>query len=35
MNAWLNRCVFNLDSNRESVSEPQIGKAIAEFGSQI
>ncbi len=23
MNAWLNRCVFNLDLNRESVSEPQ------------
>ncbi len=22
MNAWLNRCVFNLDLNRESVSEP-------------
>ncbi len=23
MNAWLKRCVFNLDLNRESVSEPQ------------
>ncbi len=23
MNAWLNRCVFNLDLNRESVSEPR------------
>ncbi len=22
MNDWLNRCVFNLDLNRESVSEP-------------
>ncbi len=22
MNAWLNRCVFNLDLNRQSVSEP-------------
>ncbi len=22
MNAWLNRCVFNLDLNRESMSEP-------------
>ncbi len=24
MNAWLKRCVFNLDLNRESVSEPDI-----------
>ncbi len=23
MNAWLKRCVFNLDFNRESVSEPE------------
>ncbi len=23
MNAWLNRCVFNLDLNRESVFEPR------------
>ncbi len=23
MNAWLKRCVFTLDLNRESVSEPQ------------
>ncbi len=23
MNAWLNRCVFNLDLNRESFSEPR------------
>ncbi len=23
MNVWLKRCVFNLDLNRESVSEPQ------------
>ncbi len=37
MNAWLKRCVFNLDLNRESVSEPPnvISKAIPEFGSQI
>ncbi len=24
MNAWLKRCVFNLDLNRESMSEPRI-----------
>ncbi len=37
MNAWLKRCVFNLDLNRESVSEPPnvIRKAIPEFWSQI
>ncbi len=37
MNAWLKRCVFNLDLNRASVSEPRtvIRKAIPEFGSQI
>ncbi len=23
VNAWLKRCVFNLDLNRESVSEPR------------
>ncbi len=23
MNAWLKRCVFNLDLNRESVFEPE------------
>ncbi len=23
MNAWLNRCVFNLDLNRDNVSEPR------------
>ncbi len=23
MNAWLKRCVFNLDLNRESVTEPR------------
>ncbi len=23
MNSWLKRCVFNLDLNRESVSEPR------------
>ncbi len=35
MNAWLKRYVFNLDLNRESVSEPPnvIRKAIPEFGS--
>ncbi len=37
MNAWLKRCVFNIDLNRESVFEPRnvIRKAIPEFGSQI
>ncbi len=37
MNAWLNRCVFNLELNKESVSElPNvIRKAIPEFGCQI
>ncbi len=37
MNAWLKRCVFNLDLNRESLSEPRnvTRKAIPEFGSQI
>ncbi len=37
MNALLNRCVFNLDLNRESLSESPniIRKAIPEFGSQI
>ncbi len=25
MNAWLKRCVFNLDLNRESVSEHSLG----------
>ncbi len=24
MNSWLQRCIFNLDLNRESVSEPRI-----------
>ncbi len=24
MNSWLKRCVFNLDLNRESVSEPRM-----------
>ncbi len=33
MNAWLKRCVFNLDLNRGSVSEPVniIRKSIPEF----
>ncbi len=37
INTWLKRCVFNLDLNRESVSEPPniIRKAIPEFGRQI
>ncbi len=37
VNARLKRCVFNLDLNRESVSEPPnvIRKAIPEFGSQM
>ncbi len=24
MNAWLKRCIFNLDLNRESVSDPRM-----------
>ncbi len=36
MKAWLKRCVFNLDLNRESVSEPErYQEAIPEFRSQI
>ncbi len=37
MNAWLKRCVFNLDLNRESLFEPPnvIRKDIPEFGSKI
>ncbi len=33
MNAWLKRCVFNLDLNRESVSEPSFPVAqLVEHG---
>ncbi len=37
MNAWLKRCVFNLDLNRnQCVWTPNvIRKAIPEFGSQV
>ncbi len=28
MNAWLKRCVFNLDLNRESMSEPRTLSGI-------
>ncbi len=36
MNAWLKRCVFNLDLNRESVSEPQTlsGRLFQSLGSK-
>ncbi len=36
MNAWLKRCVFNLDLNRESLSEPQIlsGRLFQSLGSK-
>ncbi len=36
MNAWLNRCVFNLDLNRESVSEPQklSGRLLQSLGAK-
>ncbi len=35
MNAWLKRCVFNLDLNRESVSEPQTlsGRLFQSLGA--
>ncbi len=37
MNAWLKRCVFNLDLNRESVSEPRTlsGRLFQSLGVQI
>ncbi len=36
VNAWLKRCVFNLDLNRECAWTPNvIRKAIPEFGSQM
>ncbi len=36
MNAWLKRCVFNLDSNRESVSELQTlsGRLFQSLGAK-
>ncbi len=36
MNAWLKRCVFNLDLNRESVSEPQTlsGRLFQSLGAR-
>ncbi len=35
MNAWLKRCVFNLDLNTESVSEPQTlsGRLFQSLGA--
>jgi len=36
MNAWLKRCVFNLDLNRESVSEPRTlsGRLFKSLGAK-
>ncbi len=36
MNAWLKRCIFNLDLNRESVSEPQTlsGRLFHSLGAK-
>ncbi len=36
MNAWLKRCVFNLDLNRESVSEPRTlsGRLFQSMGAK-
>ncbi len=36
MNAWLKRCVFKLDLNRESVSEPQMlsGRLFQSLGAK-
>ncbi len=36
MNAWRKRCVFNLDLNRESVSEPQTlsGRLFQSLGAK-
>ncbi len=36
MNAWLKRCVFNLDLNRESVSEPRAlsGRLFQSLGAR-
>ncbi len=36
MNAWLKTCVFNLDLNRESVSEPRTfsGRLFQSLGAK-
>ncbi len=36
MNAWLKRCVFNLDLNRESVPEPRTlsGRLFQSLGAK-
>ncbi len=36
MNAWLNRCVFNLELNRESVSKTQMlsGRLFQSLGAK-
>ncbi len=36
MNAWLKRCVFNLNLNRESVSEPRTlsGRLFQNLGAK-
>ncbi len=36
MNAWLKRCVFNLDLNRDSVSEPRTfsGRLFQSLGAK-
>ncbi len=36
MNAWLKRCVFNVDLNRESVSEPRTlsGRLLQSLGAK-
>ncbi len=36
MNAWLKRCVFNLDLNRESVPETQrlLGRLFQSLGAK-
>ncbi len=36
MNAWLNRCVLNVDLNRESVSEPRTlsGRLFQSLGAR-
>ncbi len=36
MNTWLKRCVFNLDLNRESLSEPQTlsGRLFQSLGDK-
>ncbi len=36
INAWLKRCVFNLDLNKESVSEPWIlsGRLFQSLGAK-